>query len=62
MESNHCQLPPNPRESAHVLSVVFFTWTLPLFKKGYEKILKLGDIFQPLITDRSDTLGDRLEM
>ncbi|XP_055306876.1 ATP-binding cassette sub-family C member 4-like [Sitodiplosis mosellana] len=61
MESNHCKLPPNPRESANILSIVFFTWTLPLFKKGYEKILKLGDIFQPLTSDKSDKLGDRLE-
>lgn len=62
MESTQCQLPPNPRESANFFSIVFFTWTLPLFKKGYEKILKLGDIFQPLTSDRSQRLGDRLEM
>ena len=62
MESNHFKLPPNPRESANILSIVFFIWTLPLFKKGYEKILKLGDIFQALTSDKSDRLGDRLEM
>lgn len=62
MESNHCKLPPNPRESANILSIVFFTWTLPIFKKGYEKILKLGDIFRPLNSDKSDRLGDQLEM
>lgn len=62
MESNHCKLPTNPRESANIFSIIFFTWTLPLFKKGYEKIqFKLSDIFQPLTSDKSDRLGDQLE-
>lgn len=61
MESSHRQLPLNPREKTNFLSVLFFTWTLPLFKKGYGKILQLEDIFQPLNCDKSESLGDRLE-
>lgn len=62
MESATRKLPPNPRENANVLSVLFFVWTLPLFKKGYAKVLELEDIFQPLISDRSESLGNRLEL
>lgn len=61
MEANRRQLPPNPREKTNFLSVLIFAWTLPLFKKGYGKILELEDIFQPLTADKSDSLGDRLE-
>lgn len=61
MESTHRYLPPNPREKTNFLSILFFTWTLPLFKKGYNKVLEFDDIFQPLKDDRSDALGDRLE-
>lgn len=61
MESTHRNLPQNPREKTNFLSVLFFTWTLPLFKKGYGKVLELEDIFQPLKSDRSDLGGDRLE-
>lgn len=62
MESSQRKWPPNPRESANILSIIFFTWTWPLFKKGYQNILKLDDIFKPLRCDKSETLGDRLEM
>lgn len=61
MESSRKELPPNPREKSNIFSTLLFTWTLPLFKKGYTKILELDDIFQPLKCDKSDLLGDRLE-
>lgn len=61
MESSRRVLPSNPRENSNIFSVMFFTWTLPLFKKGYSKILELGDIFQPLGCDKSALLGERLE-
>ncbi|XP_031636272.1 multidrug resistance-associated protein 4-like [Contarinia nasturtii] len=61
MESSRKQLPPNPREHSSILSVLFFTWTWSIFKKGYTKILELDDIFQPLKCDKSETLGHRLE-
>lgn len=62
MESTHCELPPNPREKTNFLSVMFFTWTFPMFKKGYQKVLGFDDIFQTLKSDKSNTLGDRLEV
>lgn len=52
---------PNPRENVNILSVVFFAWTIPLFRKGYSKILEVNDVFQPLKVDRSELLGGRLE-
>lgn len=61
MESFQRQLPPNPSEKANFLSIVFFMWTIPLFKKGYYKVLQLNDIFQPLTRDKSKVLGDQLE-
>ncbi|XP_031636354.1 multidrug resistance-associated protein 4-like [Contarinia nasturtii] len=65
METSRRKLPtnpPNPREKANFLSLIFFTWTLPLFRKGYQKVLKFDDIFQSLTVDRSKSLGDRLEV
>lgn len=61
MESNQRELPSNPRASANILSIIFFTWTWTLFEKGYKNILKLDDIFKPLLCDNSKKLGDRLE-
>lgn len=62
MESTQIRLPVNPRESVNFLSKLLFTWTIPLFQKGYRKVLHLPDIFQPLTSDKSGSLGDRLEM
>lgn len=61
MESIQRTLPPNPREKTNIFSLLLFTWTIPLFKKGYAKVLQLDDIFQPLKCDKSDALGNRLE-
>lgn len=54
-------LNPNPREKANFLSALTFYWTLKIFKKGYNKVLELEDLFKPLQADRSEVLGDRLE-
>lgn len=62
MESTHQKLKSNPREKTNFLSIIFFAWTIPLFKKGYGKILQLEDLFQPLNSDKSELLGDRLEV
>lgn len=61
MESGHRKLLKNPRRSANLLSVLFFGWTVPIFKKGYTKLLHPNDVFEPLDTDKSKMLGDRLE-
>ncbi|KAJ8687081.1 hypothetical protein QAD02_022875 [Eretmocerus hayati] len=52
---------PNPREKANTISVLIWWWTIGLFKRGYSKILGPEDLYQPIKTDRSDVLGDRLE-
>lgn len=61
METAIPTLPTNPRDHANIFSIIFFCWTIPLFKKGYRKILEIEDIFQPLIADKSQSLGERLE-
>lgn len=61
MESTKRKFAQNPRENANIFSVLLFYWTIPIFKKGYRKILELEDIFQPLNVDRSEELGDRLD-
>ncbi|KAG4076114.1 hypothetical protein HA402_011460 [Bradysia odoriphaga] len=61
MESVRRKLLTNPRETASSLSVLLFTWTIDLFKKGYQQTLQLGDLYQTLPEDRSTTLGDQLE-
>lgn len=61
MESSRQKLQPNPRDDTNFFSKIFFIWTIPLFKKGYSKILQMEDMFRPLNCDRSDSMGDRLE-
>ena len=53
---------PNPRESANILSVLSFWWTIALFKKGYYKDLAEEDLYSPLKKDKSEYLGDKLEV
>lgn len=62
MESVRRTLPPNPREKANIISVLLFWWTIGIFKKGYKKVLELQDLCQPLTVDRSEKLGDRLDV
>ncbi|XP_018575091.1 multidrug resistance-associated protein 4-like [Anoplophora glabripennis] len=52
---------PNPRDVANPLSVIFFAYTIGMFKKGYRKTLDVDDLYNPLRSDRSMLLGDRLE-
>lgn len=61
MESGSRKLQPNPRQTANLFSIIFFGWTIPLFKQTYDKILDYGDVCEPLPDDRSKALGDRLE-
>lgn len=62
MESTESpQKQQNPRERANLLSILLFTYTIPLFRKGYSKDLELNDIDQELKCDKSETLGNRLE-
>ncbi|XP_015437296.1 PREDICTED: probable multidrug resistance-associated protein lethal(2)03659 [Dufourea novaeangliae] len=61
MDSSNVKSNPNPREKANLLSVLFWWWTIGLFKAGYKKVLQTDDLYDPLKTDRSHVLGDRLE-
>ncbi|XP_053998356.1 ATP-binding cassette subfamily C member 4-like isoform X1 [Hylaeus anthracinus] len=61
MDSSSVKSNPNPREKANLLSILLWWWTIGLFKTGYKKILQTDDLYDPLKTDRSTLLGDRLE-
>lgn len=61
MESARRNLLANPRQSANLLSMLFFGWSIPIFKKGYAKPLDSEDVYEPLDKDRSSNLGGRLE-
>lgn len=61
MEAGKRKLQSNPRQSASVLSILFFSWTIPFFKRSYSKVLDPNDISEPLPIDSSTQLGDRLE-
>lgn len=61
MDQVHHQLHENPRENANIFSVITFYWTIRLFKRGYQNVLGVGDLFKPLIADKSENLGNRLE-
>lgn len=61
MESVRRKLLANPREKANIVSVLFFWWTIGVFRKGFRKVFELTDLFEPLVVDHSEGLGDRLE-
>lgn len=61
MESSRRTLPKNPRDTSNIFSILTFAWTMPLFKKGYTKVLQLDDFFRPLNCDKSELLGEKLE-
>lgn len=61
MEQNEQKNIDNPRESANILSVLTFWYTIDMFKKGYSKVFEINDLFKPLKVDESGSLGDRLE-
>ncbi|XP_036143538.1 multidrug resistance-associated protein 4 [Monomorium pharaonis] len=61
MDSTKVRSKPNPREKANIVSILFWWWTISLFKTGYKKDLEPEDLFDPLKVDRSNLLGDRLE-
>ncbi|XP_022228038.2 LOW QUALITY PROTEIN: probable multidrug resistance-associated protein lethal(2)03659 [Drosophila obscura] len=53
------KLPPNPRESAGLLSSLMFCFALPILFKGRKKTLQPTDLYQALKGHRADSLGDR---
>lgn len=62
METGCRKLLKNPRETANIISALFFGWSIPIFKKTYKQFLQADEvIIEPLEQDRSQHLGDRLE-
>lgn len=61
METGTRKLKENPRHKANFLSVLFFGWSIPIFKTTYDKVLEAHDAVEPLQQDRSKLLGERLE-
>lgn len=61
MESSQQKCLPNPRENTNILSKLFLLHTIPIFKKGYGKILQMEDMFRVMKSDNSNLLGDNLE-
>nr|XP_023028383.1 multidrug resistance-associated protein 4-like [Leptinotarsa decemlineata] len=53
---------PNPRQNANIFSILFFGYTIPIFRKGRKKTLDVEDLYNPLDNDRSTLLGNRLEV
>lgn len=41
--------------------IVCYRYTIGMFKKGYQKTLDVDDLYNPIKSDRSTVLGDRLE-
>ncbi|XP_046428417.1 ATP-binding cassette sub-family C member 4-like [Neodiprion fabricii] len=51
----------NPKETANFLSWLCFGWTLPIFMQGRKRSLQLKDLYDPLKSNKSGNLGNRLE-
>ncbi|XP_017778100.1 PREDICTED: multidrug resistance-associated protein 4 [Nicrophorus vespilloides] len=52
----------NPHRKANILSRLCFTWMIGLFRKGVKYGLKVSDLYKTLDRDKSDMLGDKLEL
>ncbi|XP_058800224.1 ATP-binding cassette subfamily C member 4-like [Phymastichus coffea] len=61
MDNRAIVIKPNPREKANIFSTLTWTWTYDIFRKGFSKILGIEDLYDPVSTDTSTVLGDRLE-
>jgi ATP-binding cassette subfamily C (CFTR/MRP) protein 4 len=61
MEQSEQKVTDNPRDKASFPSILTFFWTIPLFRKGYSKVLEIEDLYRPRKVDESSGLGDRLE-
>ncbi|XP_046746883.1 ATP-binding cassette subfamily C member 4-like isoform X1 [Diprion similis] len=52
----------NPEERSNLFSYLCFGWTADIFWKGVTRDLQISDLYDPLKSDESERLGDRLEM
>ncbi|XP_022602217.1 LOW QUALITY PROTEIN: multidrug resistance-associated protein 4-like [Seriola dumerili] len=51
----------NPAATAGLLSKIFFWWLNPLFRTGYKRRLEEDDMYEVLVEDRSERLGQDLQ-
>ncbi|GJQ74461.1 hypothetical protein Trydic_g21331 [Trypoxylus dichotomus] len=51
----------NPKKSANFLSKLFFVWLVKLFRRGVKDGISLQDLYAPMASDNSKTLGNKLE-
>lgn len=61
MDSSKKHHNPNPKATANPISKLFLWWTRKIFWKGYRRELEEADLYNPLLEDQSEILGDRLE-
>ncbi|XP_015522174.2 ATP-binding cassette sub-family C member 4 isoform X1 [Neodiprion lecontei] len=61
MDAKKKQVLRNPKETANILNWLFFGWILPIFREGYKRDLQIEDLYDPLKSNESESLGDRLE-
>lgn len=52
---------PNPVEKTNFLSEITFSYMFPIFKQTYQHGFSESDLFAPLPSHKSSTLGDQLE-
>ncbi|XP_046746877.1 ATP-binding cassette subfamily C member 4-like [Diprion similis] len=61
MDTKKRQSLPSPEESSNFLKRLFFGWAYPIFLKGAKRDLQVTDLYDPLKSDESEGLGNRLE-
>lgn len=62
METVKKKLKQNPRDVANILSVLVFSWVIPLFKEGSAKSqLEIEDLYQSRQCDKSKLLAEKLQ-
>ncbi|KAF5273607.1 hypothetical protein FQR65_LT04606 [Abscondita terminalis] len=52
---------PNPKETASLFSKLTFLYAFPIFFKARKKAFTEDDIYETLVRDRSDVLGNKAE-
>ncbi|KAK7872348.1 hypothetical protein R5R35_002792 [Gryllus longicercus] len=61
MDSSKKHHNPNPKATANPVSKLFLWWTRKIFWTGYRRELEEADLYNPMLEDQSEVLGDRLE-
>lgn len=52
----------NPRQNVNIIQQLLFTWIIPLLYKGSKNGLTTNDLTVCLDKDKSEMLGDKLEV